>query len=66
MLRDDSLCLILKLLETTEYTNSKGETQEDSKQRNMHCVCLCEPQTKKQFKVKFCYSLNANLFSRTC
>ena len=44
--RDDSLCLILQLLETTEYTTSNEETQEDSKQRNIHCVCLCEPQTK--------------------
>lgn len=40
------ICLILKLLEITEYTNSNGETQENSKKRNMHCVCLCEPQTK--------------------
>lgn len=46
MLRDDSLCLILQLLETTEYTTSNGETQEDSKQRNIHCLSLCESQTK--------------------
>lgn len=45
-LRGDLLCLILKLLEIFEYTNSNGETQEDSKKRNMHCVGLCEPQTK--------------------
>lgn len=39
LLRDDSLCLILKLLEITEYTNSNGETQENSK-KEKHALCV--------------------------
>lgn len=36
VLGNDSLCLILKLVVTTLYTDSNGETQEDSKERNIH------------------------------